>query len=144
MDHTLIYNRQVKKQYQVLETIEAGLVLIADEAKNLRSGRGQIVGTFGRIFSNKKGQPEVWLLGIKISRQDQSPRSIKLLLNRREINRLIGSSEAKNQSLVPLRIYSKKGKIKVELALVRGKEHRDRREEIKKRDLDRQMRRENV
>lgn len=144
MDQTLIYNRQAKKQYQILETIEAGLVLVAGEAKHLRSGHGQIVGTFARFFTNKGGQSEIWLIGMKISKSDQPQRSIKLLLCRREINQLIGFLGAKNQSLVPLRIYSKKGKIKVELALVRGREHRDRREEIKKRDLDRQMRKENA
>lgn len=141
MADVLIYNRRARIQYQILDSFEAGIVLSKNEAALARTGRFDITGSFARINANEKGMPEVWLIGSKISNFENPDRSRKLLLNRKEISRLIGSVQAKNLTLAPLKIYSKKGKIKVELGIARGKKQRDRREEIKKRDLELQLKR---
>lgn len=141
MADVLIYNRRARKQYQILDSFEAGMVLLKNEAALVRKGQFDITGSFARIHASQKGAPEIWLVGSKVSNFENPDRLRKLLLNRREISRLIGSVQAKNLTLVPLKIYSKKGKIKVELGIARGKKQRDRREEIKKRDLELQLKR---
>ena len=142
MSEILIYNRRAKKQYQIIDSFEAGIVLIKNEPTYIRNGKMDITGSFARILANHKGSPELWLIGSKISNFENADRSRKLLIKKREISRLIGSVQAKNYTLVPLKIYSRKGKIKIELAIAKGKHERDHREDIKKKDLEREIRRE--
>ena len=134
-------NKNARKNYIILDSLEAGLELHGSEPSLVRSGKIQISGSYAKIFYNKKSAPEVWLLGSIFGLSEQN-RSIKLLLKRQEINKLIGQITTENKTLVPLKLYGRKGKIKLELVIARGKLHKDKREEIKKRDLNREIERE--
>jgi SsrA-binding protein len=132
-------NRRARHKFQVLEKMEAGIELRGSEVKSLRDGKAQL---------NEAYAVEVWLRGAHIppylpaSDQNHEPdRPRKLLLHRREIERLIGKTAERGLTLVPTRIYFKGPRAKVELALAKGKEGRDRRREIADRDLRREVER---
>ena len=134
-------NPRARHEYEILDTWEAGVVLQGTEVKTLRAGRGSIVGAFARI----KGG-EVFLEGMHIppyeagNRYNHDPlRTRKLLMHRQEIRRLIGSVEQKGWTLVPLRLYFKGPNAKVEVALARGKKEYDRRDEIRRREAEREV-----
>lgn len=136
-------NRKARHDYEILETVEAGVVLTGPEVKSLRLGRANLKDGYAR----PKGG-EVFLHEIHISPYENSPlgeqdptRIRKLLLHRQEIKKLAGKIVEKGLTLVPLRLYFRKGKVKVELALVRGKKLYDKRESIRKRDLNRETER---
>jgi SsrA-binding protein len=136
-------NRRARHKFELLERLEAGIELRGSEVKSLREGKAQLADAYAVI---EKG--EVWLRGVHIppyapaSRENHDPeRPRKLLLHRREIERLIGKSHQRGLTLVPTRIYFKGPRAKVELALARGKEGRDRRREIRDRDLRREVER---
>ena len=142
-----IRNAKAHHNYVVGERMEAGLVLQGSEVKALREGNAQISESFCRI---EKGQ--VWLYNAHVgeyffaSLENHPPRrKRKLLLQRREINKLIGAVEAGGKSLIPLKIYIKHGLIKIEVALCTGKKLHDKRESLKKkvmmREAEREMRR---
>lgn len=144
--HREIRNGKAHHNYFVGECFEAGLVLQGTEVKAIREGNAQIAESFCRI---EKGQ--VWLYNAHIGEythgnfQNHPPRrKRKLLLHRREINKLIGAVEAGGKSLIPLRIYLKNGLIKMEIALCTGKKLHDKRETLKKkitmREAEREMR----
>lgn len=139
----ILQNAKARRDYEVLETLEAGLVLRGTEVKSLRAGRGQITESFARI---EKGQ--AWLYGAHIDEYShgnvynhipKTPR--KLLLNKNEIRRLEGLSNIKGHALVPLAFYWKGNRVKVRLAVGRGKDFGDKREDLKKREADREMKR---
>jgi SsrA-binding protein len=137
-------NRRARRNYEILETVEAGLVLRGSEVKSLREGKAQIGDAYAVIEDG-----EVWLRGAHIppyapaAAENHDPdRARKLLLHRYEIERLIGRSQRRGLTLVPTRIYFKGPRAKVELALARGKERRDRRREIRDRDVQREVERE--
>jgi SsrA-binding protein len=134
-------NPRARHDYRILETWEAGLVLTGTEVKSLRAGRASLIGAFARV----KGE-EVWLEALHIppyeegNRHNHDPlRTRKLLLHRREIRRLVGSLERKGFALVPLELYFKGPHAKVKLALGQGKKEYDRREDLKRRDAEREM-----
>jgi len=134
-------NPRARHDYEVLDTFEAGLVLHGTEVKTLRAGRGSLVGAFGRV---RRG--EVWLEGLHIppyesgNRYNHDPlRTRKLLMHRREIRRLIGSVEQKGWTLVPLELYFRGPHAKVQLALARGRKDYDRREELRRREAEREV-----
>jgi SsrA-binding protein len=136
-------NRKARHEYHLLERHEAGLVLTGSEVKSLREGRAQLQRAFADIRDG-----ELWLVGAHISTYDQAgianhepERDRKLLLHRREIDSLKGKILERGFTLVPTRLYFKNGRAKVELALAKGKDVRDRRREISKRDADRQIER---
>ena len=136
-------NRRARHKFQMLERFEAGVALQGSEVKSLREGKAQINEAYAVI---EKG--ELWLRGAHIppylpaSDQNHEPdRPRKLLMHRREIERLIGKTAEKGLTLVPTRIYFKGPRAKVELALAKGKEGRDRRREIRDRDLRREVER---
>ena len=136
-------NRRARHKYQVLERMEAGIELQGSEVKSLRDGKAQINEAYAVINAR-----EVWLRGAHIppylpaSDQNHDPdRPRKLLLHRREIERLIGKTAERGLTLIPTRIYFKGPRAKVELALAKGKEGRDRRREIADRDLRREVER---
>jgi SsrA-binding protein len=136
-------NRKARHEYHLLERYEAGLVLTGSEVKSLREGRAQLQRAFADIRDS-----ELWLVGAHISTYDQAgienhdpDRDRKLLLHRREIDSLRGKVQERGFTLIPTRLYFKNGRAKVELALAKGKDVRDRRREISKRDADRQIER---
>lgn len=136
-------NRKARHEYSILQTFEAGIVLQGTEVKSLRQGKANLVDSYAAL---KNG--EVWLIGMHISEYTQGninnhipTRDRKLLLNKSEIRRLIGKVKEKGLTLIPLRLYFKEGKVKVELALAKGKKVYDKREAIAKRDLKREQER---
>jgi SsrA-binding protein len=136
-------NRRARFEYQVLDTWEAGIVLTGTEVKALRDGRANVTDAFGVVNAG-----EIYLLNLHISPYERAgysghlpTRTRKLLLHRREIEKLIGAVERKGHTLVPLEVYFKDGKAKVRLALAVGKKLHDKREDLKKKDDERAMQR---
>jgi len=134
-------NPRATYDYHILETWEAGVVLTGTEVKSLRSGKASVKEGFARIANG-----EVFLEGVNITPYEQGNRynhdpvrSRKLLLHRREIERLIGAVEQKGLTLVPLELYFRNGVAKVTLALGRGKKRHDRREDLRRRDAERDV-----
>lgn len=143
-DDTIAQNRKARHDYEILDTLEAGIVLRGTEIKSLRDHKVSMSEAYARIERN-----EAWLIGLHIApwgstdvRFNHEPRrSRKLLLHRRQIDELLGKSKAKGLTIVPLRIYLSRGRAKVELGLGRGKQQWDRRREIAERDSKRDMER---
>ncbi len=136
-------NRRARHDYQLLDRFEAGIVLTGTEVKSLREGRVTLAQAYADVRDD-----EVWLIGADIATYDQGnianhepARDRKLLLHRGEIASLIGKVRERGQTLVPTRLYFKDGKVKVELALARGKEKTDKRRDIAARDAQRQIER---
>ena len=134
-------NRKARHDYTVLDTYEAGLVLTGTEVKSLRLGRASLVDGFATIDSG-----EVFLRNVHIpeythgSWTNHEPRRVrKLLLHRGEIERLVGKTKESGLTLVPLAIYFTAGKVKVELALAKGKRTYDKRQDLARRDADREV-----
>ena len=137
-------NRRARQKFEPIEKMEAGIVLQGSEVKSLRNGKAQMSDAYAVVERN-----EVWLRNLHIppyepaSRENHEPeRPRKLLLHRAEIERLVGKTAEKGLTLIPIRIYFKGSRAKVELALARGKEGRDRRREIAERDVRREVERE--
>ena len=144
MGDEILKNSKARRDYEILESFEAGLVLRGTEVKSLRAGKGQLREAFARI----EPDGQAWLHNFHIdeyahgnvhNHRPMAPR--KLLLHRKEIDRLSGQTQAKGLALIPLKLYWKNGKVKVLLGLGRGKGHADKRETIKKRESDRDLRR---
>lgn len=140
---TLASNRKAYHDYIIEETIEAGIALTGTEIKAVRAGRANLKDGYAAIRDG-----EVWLLNVHISpweggnRENHDPlRERKLLLHRGEINKLASRVAERGWTLVPLRIYLKDNRAKVELGLVRGKKQYDKRDAIAKRDADRDLQR---
>jgi SsrA-binding protein len=139
----IVDNRRARHDYHLLDKVEAGLVLSGTEVKSLRSGKATLQQAFAEV---REG--EAWLHGVHIPEYTQGNRSNhdpdrprKLLLHRREIDRLYGQVREKGYTVVPTRLYFKEGRVKVELALARGKELRDKRRDVAERDARREMER---
>jgi SsrA-binding protein len=144
-EKTVAQNRRARHEYQIIETTEAGIVLKGSEVKSVRQGKVDISDCYASV---KDG--EVWLHNMHVAAYQNAgalnhnpKRSRKLLLHKREIRKLIGKAKQKGFSLVPTRLYWKHGLAKVELALAKGKRAFDKREAIKKRDQEREMRHNN-
>jgi SsrA-binding protein len=136
-------NRRAFHEYHIQEKLECGLVLTGTEVKSLRDGNGSLEDAYAKIEDG-----EVWLIGCDIPeysmahRMNHKPkRPRKLLLHRREIAKFAGKASERGFTLVPLRMYFKEGRAKVELAIARGKQLHDKRESLKKADAQRDMRR---
>lgn len=134
-------NRQARHRYNLLDTFEAGLVLTGTEVKSLRDGKAQLKDGFASV---KDG--EVWLHNVHIppyapaSRENHEPeRTRKLLLHRSEIERLVGKTKERGLTIVPTRLYFRGPHAKVEIAVARGKTVGDKRETLKKRDVQREI-----
>ena len=135
-------NRKAFHDYHVLDSWEAGVVLLGTEVKAIREGRVNLRDSYARL---DKG--EVWLMNVHISPYShtgyaghEERRQRKLLLNRHELNKLSGQVREKGLTLVPLQMYFKGGRVKVALALVKGKQAHDKRETIRRREVDRETR----
>lgn len=140
---TLVQNRQARFNYEILEKVEAGIALMGTEVKSIREGKVNIKEAYADIRDG-----EAWLIGAHINPYshgnitNHNPlRERKLLLNAREIHRLQGKIMEKGLTLVPLRLYLKGRLIKLELGVGRGKKLVDKREDIKKRDQEREIQR---
>ena len=133
-------NKKAYIEYEMLDRYEAGIELTGQEIKAIRSGRINLNGTFCRIqnSSKKLNGGEAWVLNMHIANVADPERSRKLLLHKSQILELQGKTEQKGFSIIPLSLYLKKGKAKLEIALARGKKIYDHRDDIKKKDLNRQ------
>ena len=142
-EQVICRNRRAHHDYTILDTLECGLVLTGTEVKSLRDGHANLEDAYAKIDGG-----EVWLIGSDIpeyamgNRMNHKPkRPRKLLLHRREIGRFAGRASQKGFTLVPLRLYFKGGRAKVELAVCRGRQLHDKREHLKKKDAEREIRR---
>jgi SsrA-binding protein len=138
----VVSNRKARHEYHILDTFEAGISLKGTEVKSLRKGNANLLDSYAVV---KNG--EVWLLGLHISPYEQGninnhepTRTRKLLLQRKQIRKLIGNVREKGLTLIPLSIYFKGPYAKIELALAQGKKHYDKREAISRRDAERELR----
>jgi SsrA-binding protein len=142
---TVARNRRARHEYDILETYECGMQLQGSEVKSLRAGRVTLADAYARVEGG-----EAWLLGVHIPPyehagafgQHDPERRRKLLLHREQIDELMGSSQQQSLTLVPLSIYFKDGRAKLELALARGRRLYDKRQAIASRDADREAARE--
>jgi SsrA-binding protein len=135
-------NRKALHDYHVLDTWEAGVALLGTEVKAIREGRVNLRDSFARV---ERG--EVWLMNVHVSpyshtgyAHHEERRQRKLLLHRHEIRKLAGQVTEKGLTLVPLRMYFKKNRVKVALALVKGKQAHDKRETLRRREVERETR----
>ena len=138
---TVASNRKARHDYQILETHECGIVLTGDEVKSLRGGRASLAEAFARVRDG-----EVWLEGMHVPPYEQGDtrhhlptRPRKLLLHRREIDKLDALQQEQRLALVPLRVYFVHGMAKVELAVGRGKREHEKRQSIAKREQEREI-----
>jgi SsrA-binding protein len=134
-------NRKARHDYTILDTIEAGIALTGTEVKSLRSGRASLVDGFATITDD-----ELWLRNVHIAEYaegtwtNHAPRRVrKLLVHRMELDRLAGKLKEGGLALIPLSMYFKEGRVKVELGLGRGKKSYDKRQDMAKRDADREL-----
>jgi SsrA-binding protein len=139
----IVDNRRARHEYHLLDRVEAGIVLTGTEVKSLRDGRASLQQAYAEIRDG-----EAWLVGAHISVYDAGnianhdpDRDRKLLLHRKQLESLAGKVRERGLTLVPTRLYFRNGRAKVELALARGKEQRDKRRDIAKREAARQMER---
>jgi len=139
----IVTNHKARRDYFILDTFEAGIVLHGTEVKSLRAGKGQIADAFARVEKD-----EVWLYNAHIdeythgnvhNHELKAPR--KLLLHKSEIRKLFGLAAVKGNALFPLDFHWKNGKVKVSLAVGKGKQSFDKRDDIKQRDADRELKR---
>jgi len=136
-------NRRARHEYHLLERVETGIVLTGTEVKSLREGRATLAQAYADVRDG-----ELWLVGLHIAPYDRGTsgahdpdRPRKLLAHRGEIDSLYGMVREKGLTLVPTRLYFKDGRVKAELAVARGKELRDKRRDLAKREADRQIER---
>lgn len=136
-------NRRARFDYEILDTFEAGIVLVGPEVKSLRAGKANLLDSYGMI---RRG--EAWLMNCHISPYDKAGRNNpeprrerKLLLHRNELERLQGKLAEKGLTLIPLQLYFKNGRAKAQLGLGRGKRRYDKRQTIRKREEERDMKR---
>lgn len=139
----IVTNSKARRDYHILDTFEAGIALRGTEVKALRAGRGQISDAFARVEHD-----EVFLYNAHIEEyshgnlQNHEPKAVrKLLLHKSEIRKLFGLAAVKGNALVPLSLYWKNGRVKVALAVGKGKAQYDKREDLKKRESDRELKR---
>ena len=139
----IVDNRRARHDYHLLDRFEAGIVLTGTEVKSLRDGRASLQQAYGDVRGG-----EAWLVGAHISVYEQGnianhdpDRDRKLLLHKKELASLAGKVAQRGLTLVPTKLYFKNGRAKVELALARGKEQRDKRRDIARREADRDMER---
>ena len=139
----ILSNPKARRDYHILETFEAGIVLHGTEVKALRAGKGQISDAFARVENQEvvlyNAHIDEYSHGNLQNHQPKAPR--KLLLHKSEIRKLFEFSSVKGNALVPLSFYWKNGRVKVALAVGKGKAHFDKREDLKKREADRELKR---
>jgi SsrA-binding protein len=140
-------NKRARYDYEISDKYEAGLVLLGHEVKSIKTGHVSLKGAFVTIKQGRKN-PEFFLINAHIPLYEKAAtvenhdptRARKLLLHKKEISRLLGKKQEQGLTFVPIKIYSKKGFIKLEFGIGRGKKKHDKRDAIKKREVDRKMR----
>ncbi|MGO9200496.1 MAG: SsrA-binding protein SmpB [Limisphaerales bacterium] len=139
----ILTNSKARRDFHILETFEAGIVLHGTEVKALRAGKGQLGGAFARVENDEvhlyNAHIDEYCFGNRFNHQPEAPR--KLLLHKAEIRKLSALAAVKGNALFPLAFYWKSGKVKVALALGKGKAQFDKREDLKQREAERQLRR---
>lgn len=142
-EKNITVNRKARHDYFIVATYEAGIVLVGTEVKSLRQNKANLLDSYAKVIDG-----EVWLIGAHINPYEQGNiynheplRKRKLLLNKNEIRKLTKLVSEKGNTLVALRLYFKKGKVKVELGIAKGKKSYDKREDIAKKDAVRSMER---
>jgi len=146
----LTENKKANFDYNILEKFEAGLVLNGQEVKSLKTRGSSLAGSYIMLKKNNRGRTEAFWTGanipayqpLNLSQNYDPQRDRKLLLHKKELNYLIGKSKERGLTLIPLSVYTKKGKIKISLGLAKGKKKTDKREFLKKRDIEKTIRRE--
>lgn len=140
---TVCRNKKAFHDYYILETYEAGIALRGTEVKSLRAGKANLRDSYGRVVNG-----ELWLENMHISPYEQGnrynhepKRPRKLLMHKAEIMRLFGKSREKGLAIIPLKVYFKRGRAKVEMALAKGKKLYDKRQDLARRDAQREMER---
>ncbi len=141
--NTITINKKAYFDYEIIESFEAGIVLTGQEVKSIKTGHISLAGSYVIIQNN-----EAWLLGAHVPPYKMAgplpgyepTRSRKLLLKKQEMQALIGKTKQKGLTLIPLKVYTKRGKIKLEFGLARGKRKYEKREVIKKREADKKIR----
>lgn len=140
-ERSISNNRRARFEYEVLDTLECGIVLVGSEVKSLRGGKMSLEEAFGRVKDD-----ELWLMNCEIpeykeasllNHQPKRPR--KLLLHRREVHKFAARASEQGLTLIPLKFYFSKGRVKVLMGLCKGKKKHDKRETIKKRDSQRDI-----
>ena len=141
-DKVVATNREAYHNFHIMETVECGIALTGTEVKSVREGRCNLKDSYGQVR-----QGEAWLLNAHISpyshgnRENHEPtRTRKLLLHKKEIDKLQGKAQEKGLTLVPTKMYLKNGRVKIELAVAKGKKLYDKRETEKRREADREAR----
>lgn len=145
---TLAINRRANFDYDIIEKYEAGLVLFGHEVKSIRDGQINLGGSYITIRSTKNKRPQLYLVNASVALykmaqtiKDYDPlRDRQLLLNKKEIDSLVGKKQQAGLTLIPLKIYTNHSFVKLEFALAKGKKKFDKRETIKKREVDRRLR----
>ena len=139
---TIAENRKARHDYHILDTWEAGVALLGTEVKSIREGRVNLRDSYARVDNG-----EVWMLNVHISPYShrgsaahEELRQRKLLLHRDEIRKMVGQVAEKGLTLVPLELYFKNGRVKVQLGLAKGKQAHDKRETLRRREVDRETR----
>jgi len=142
-EKNITVNRKAQHEYFILQRFEAGIVLLGSEVKSARQNKVSLVDSYAVVENG-----EVWLYNTNIALYDQASinnhdtvRKRKLLLNKSEIRKLIKGTAEKGNTIIPLRVYFKEGKVKVEIGLATGKKKYDKREDIAKRDFNRELQR---
>ena len=141
-DKVVATNRRARHDFEILETVECGIVLTGSEVKSLREGKAQIGDGYARVDDG-----ELWLFGTHIPPwtyavgfgSHDPDRKRKLLVHRREVDELLGRTKAQPLTIVPLRLYFKEGRVKVEIAVAKGRKLHDKRQELARRDAEREM-----
>lgn len=135
-------NKILRRDYDIVGRIETGIVLSGEEIKSIRSGRVNLKGSYVKILNGNTGKSELFLIGCHIHAQNNDPyRTRKLLARKSEIRALVGKTTEKGLTLVPVSVYIKNGKAKIEVGVAKGLKKIDRREKIKKEEVQRRLRR---
>lgn len=147
----IVENKKALHDYKILEKWQAGIKLSGPEVKAVKMGKINLKGSYVNVNINPRSKtPEVWLEGVQISKYPKSgysqknynpQKKRKLLLNRKEINSILGKIKQKGLTIIPILVYTSQRLIKVEIALVQGKKKFDKREELKKRDFEKRKKR---
>lgn len=148
-DEVAVVNRRARHDYEIAETYECGLVLTGTEVKSIRMGGAQIAEAYASLDEGRAGMPEAWIYGMFIPHyisgtynNVEPRRKRKLLLHRAQLNKLVGSSSQKGYTLVPLKLYFKNGRAKLEIGLAKGRKSHDKRQAITEREMKRDLERE--
>lgn len=147
-NETIVSNRRARHDYEITETMEAGMVLTGTEVKSIRQGGAQIAEAYAIVDHGGRKSPEVWIQGMFVppylsgNYNNVDPRrKRKLLLHRNQINKLIGSNAQKGYTLIPLKLHLKNGKIKMNIGVGKGRKSHDKRRAIADRETKRDMER---